>query len=59
MRQMYLHISKQNFQISHAFYPASRRFYDNTINMVHQSIIIMKPTRLCPFNEHLKPCDGK
>ena len=27
--------------------------------MVHQSIIIMNYTRLCPFNEHLKPCYGK
>ena len=30
-----------------------------TINMVHQSIIILKCTRLCPANEHLKPCYGK
>ena len=34
-------------------------FYENTINMVHQSIISMKCTGLCPFNEHLKPCYGQ
>ena len=27
--------------------------------MVHQSIIILKCTRLNPANEHLKPCYGK
>ena len=49
-----------NFQINHAYYPASGRLvYKNNINMVHQSIIIMKYTHLCPFNEHLKPCYGK
>ena len=52
-----IHISKQNFKINHAFYPSSNRFfYKNTINLVPQSIIVMKCTRLCPFNEHLKPC---
>ena len=53
-----LHISKQNFQINHGFYTANRLFCENTIKMVHQSIIIIKCTRLCPFNEHLKFCYG-
>ena len=34
-------------------------FYENTINMVHQSIIIIFCTRLYPFNEHLKTYYGK
>ena len=34
-------------------------FYENTSKIVHQSIIIMQYTHLCPFNEHLKPCYGK
>ena len=48
MRQVYLrHISKQNFQINHAYYPGrSRFFYKSTINMLHQSTIIMK-TLVC------------